>query len=99
MVPGSQLSSRLIDYEGTIRKNMKKSKNEIKIIIFSMDVESNPGIPRASRRVPRAPQHRKIRKTQTFMKILKNSIWIYESIYIYIYLKKNNTKYRNITKK
>ena len=63
----------MANYEGTIRKYKRiyeqKSK-EIKLVFI--DVESIPVVPGASERVPRAPQHRKIRKIHFFKKIKKS---------------------------
>ena len=68
MGPGSQLSSQMMEYEGTIRKNMKNTKKIKKSFFFSIDVESIPSVPGASGRVPGAPRHRKMMKIQFLMK-------------------------------
>ena len=51
----------MMDYDGTIKKNMKNIKNpqNQKQII---GVESIPGVPRSSGRVPGAPWHKKMMK-------------------------------------
>ena len=55
-------------------KKYSKIKQHQKTRFFSVDVESIPGVPGASWRVPGAPQHRKIMKKPIFTKIIKKSI-------------------------
>ena len=51
--------SQMMDHEGTITSLSKKST-------CSIDVESIPGVPGATRRVPRAPWHKEIMKIHFF---------------------------------
>ena len=67
----------MINYEWTMEQKLKRYENiekTTKKSFFSVDVESIPGVPGASWRVPGAPQHRKMMKKHIFTKIKKKSI-------------------------
>ena len=64
----------MMNYEGIKRKNKtygKQNRKSETIYFFPIDVESIPGVPGASGRVPGAPRHRKIRKIQILEKSQK----------------------------
>ena len=57
-----------MDYERTMTEH---GKNEYIQQTFFIDVESIPGVPGASGRVPGAPRHRKMMKKTIFIKNLQ----------------------------